>query len=70
MPAGCHDRSPAADSKQEIAQKRREAAAARWKLITELALERESAAARRITPDTYILCPRPPELATPERLAA
>ena len=61
---------PAADSKQEIAQKRREAAAARWKLITELALDRKSPAARHITPDTYILCPRAPEPATPERLAA
>jgi hypothetical protein len=47
------------------------AAAARWNLITELALARKSPAARHITPDTYILCPRAPEpRAEPQRLAA
>ena len=47
------------------------AAAARWKLITELARDRQSPAARHITADTYILCPRVPEpRAEPERLAA
>ena len=65
---------PAAESSHENKAadrlKQMTAAAARWKLITELARDRESAAARRITADTYILCPQPPEPCSPERLAA
>ena len=67
---------PAVESKRENVDKTADwlkqmtAAAARWKLITELARDRKSPAARHITPDTYILCPRVPEPATPERLAA
>lgn len=64
---------PAAEGKHEnkaVDWLKQMTAAARWKLITELALERKSPAARHVTPDTYILCPRAPEPATPERLAA
>jgi hypothetical protein len=50
--------------------KKMTAAAARRNLLIELARDRNSPAARYITPDTYILSPRAPEPVTPERLAA
>jgi hypothetical protein len=66
---------PAAESSHENKAadrlKQMTAAAARWKLIAELARDPNSPAARRITADTYILCPRVPEpRPEPERLAA
>jgi hypothetical protein len=75
----CHAAAQtAADTQREAApptddaeQKRLAAVAARWDLITQVQFERKSAAVRRITRDTYILCPRAPEpQPEPLRLAA